>query len=275
MDYCKSILICGGDKRQKYMYRQMQDKGLNVRTFALGEEPSVRLDDINKFDVVIFPVPVSKDGINLYATQIDYEVSLDDILHRLSKSQIVLGGMCDNVNFDMIDYYKSETLQMENAIPTAEGALRIAMENVDFTLYGSSCLVFGYGRIGKILAQRLLSMGANVSVCARKERDLALAETMGCTAVPLEYVSSHIHRFDIIFNTIPQNIINCEMLGEIGKTVPIIDLASKPYGVDMTAARALGRKVIIASGLPGRFTPESSGKILKDIIIKMLIEMEV
>ena len=275
MDYCKSILLCGGDKRQKYMYRQMLDEGFNVKTFALGEENSVTVDDINSFDVVVFPVPVSKDGINLYATMIDYEISLDDILHRLSNSQLVLGGMCDKVNFDMIDYYKNEDLQMQNAIPTAEGALRIAMENVDFTLYGSRCLVLGYGRIGKILAKRLGDMGACVSVCARKERDLALSEAMGFFAVPLEYISSYIGNFNIIFNTVPKNIINCEMLGKIEKTVPVIDLASKPYGVDMTAARALGRKVIIASGLPGRFTPESSGKILKDVIKKLLIEMEV
>lgn len=274
MDYCKSILICGGDKRQKCMCRQMLADGLNIKTFALGDEYSVNTDSIGSFDVIILPVPVSVDGINLNAPLVDYSISLDDILPYLSKTQTVLGGMCDKINFDMTDYYKSEKLQTQNAIPTAEGAMRIAMENCDFTLYGSRCLVTGYGRIGKILSKRLLDMGARVTVCARKEKDLALAETMGCKTLPIEYISDGIGNTDIIFNTIPKVIITGDIVGKIKKSTPYIELASKPYGIDMTTAKALGRKVIIASGLPGKFTPESSGKILKEVIMEILIQKE-
>lgn len=274
MDYCKSILICGGDKRQKCMYRQMLAEGLNVKTYALGGETSVCMENIGDFDVVIFPVPVSTDGINLNAPLAENNVNLDDILSYLSKSQTVLGGVCDKINYDMIDYYKSEKLQTQNAIPTAEGALRIAMENCDFTLYGSKCLVTGYGRIAKILAKRLTDMGAVVTVCARKEKDLALAETMGCKALPMEYISEGIQNTDIIFNTVPKVIITGNIVGKIKKTTLYIELASKPYGIDMTSAKALSRRVIIASGLPGKFTPESSGKTLKEIIMEILIRKE-
>lgn len=274
MDYCKSILICGGDKRQKCMCRQMLSEGFNVKTFALGDEHSADADSIGSFDVIILPVPVSTDGINLNAPLVDYSISLDDILSCLSKTQTVLGGMCDKINFDMTDYYKSEKLQTRNAIPTAEGALRIAMENSDFTLYGSKCLVTGYGRIGKILAKRLVDMGAEVTVCARKEKDLALAEAMGCACLPMEYIADGISNADIIFNTVPKVIITGEMVGKIKKSTLYIELASKPYGIDMTTARALCRRVIIASGLPGKFTPESSGKILKEIITEILIQKE-
>lgn len=274
MDYCKSILICGGDKRQKCMYRQMLAEGLNVKTCALGCEVSVNEESIGEFDVVILPMPVSVDGINLNAPLVDYSISLDNILHRLKKTQTVLGGMCDKIDFDMTDYYKSERLQAQNAIPTAEGALRIAMENCDFTLYGSKCLVTGYGRIGKILAKRLLDMGAKVTVCARKEKDLALAESFGCKALPLEYIADDISNTDIIFNTIPKVIITEDTVLKIKKTTPYIELASKPYGIDMTTAKVLGRKVIMASGLPGKFTPESSGKILGKVIMEILIKKE-
>lgn len=275
MYYCKNILVCGGDKRQKYMYRQMLADGLNVKSYAIGEENSVSADDIKDFDVIIFPVPVSRDGINLNAPMVDYGINLGDILNRIGKNRIVLGGMCDRIDFDMIDYFKDEKLQMYNAIPTAEGALRIAMENTERTLYGSRCLVLGYGRIGKVLSERLADMGAEVTVCTRNEKDVALAEVMGHKAVKLDYISGCLQGSEIIFNTIPKTVVTGDMLGEISKSALIIDLASKPYGIDMTAAEVLGRKVIVASGLPGKFTPESSGAILKDVIMKILIEMEV
>ena len=275
MYYCKNILICGGDKRQKYMYRQMLADGLNVKSYAIGEENSVSADDIKDFDVIIFPVPVSRDGISLNAPMVDYGINLGDILNRIGKNRIVLGGMCDRIDFDMIDYFKDEKLQMYNAIPTAEGALRIAMENTERTLYGSRCLVLGYGRIGKVLSERLADMGAEVTVCTRNEKDVALAAVMGHKAVKLDYISECLQGSEIIFKTIPKKVVTGDMLGEISKSALIIDLASKPYGIDMTAAEVLGRKVIGASGSPGKLTPESSGASLKAVIMKMLIEMEV
>ena len=45
------------------------------------------------------------------------------------------------------------------------------MEATDRTLHGSRCLIIGYGRIGRLLADRLLSLGAEVTVSARKYGD--------------------------------------------------------------------------------------------------------
>ena len=47
------------------------------------------------------------------------------------------------------------------------------MEMTDRTLHGSKILVLGYGRIGKSLSRMLKGIGADVSVEARKEEDLA------------------------------------------------------------------------------------------------------
>ena len=53
------------------------------------------------------------------------------------------------------DYYKNEELLIENAIPTAEGALAIAMEELPITIFGSKVLVTGYGRVAKTAAKNL------------------------------------------------------------------------------------------------------------------------
>ena len=275
MNYCKSILICGGDKRQIYMYKMMLAEGLNVSTCALGTSGDVPISSAGNYDVVVFPVPVSTDGVFLNAPLSEGEIKLDDIFHNMAAYQTVLGGMCKGHNYNMTDYYDSERVKMRNAIPTAEGALRIAMENCDFTISGSRCLVVGFGRIGKVISKRLHDMGAEVCIAARKESDRTLAEVMGAKTADFRALPDIINTYDIIFNTVPKTVIDSEMLGKIGKSVLMIDLASRPYGIDMTAARALGRRVIIASGLPGKFSPKSSAKILKDAVTDILYEMEV
>lgn len=54
----------------------------------------------------------------------------------------------DNKN-EIIDILKQEDLTVLNAIPTAEGAIQIAMEKSLKTIHGSNCLIMGFGRIRK------------------------------------------------------------------------------------------------------------------------------
>ncbi len=275
MDYCKSVLICGGDKRQLYIRKMLIEQGFRVSSCALGLAEDVSVDRIGEFDVVVFPVPVSLDGFCLNAPMLNSEVKLDEIFHLLSSSQTVLGGMCGGLGYNMADYYDTEEVKVKNAVPTAEGALQIAMENSDATIYNSRCLVIGYGRIGKVLARLLKDMGAKVTVSSRRESERALLEVMGMTAKNTRNIVDSIGEYDIIFNTVPKTVIGCEALSKIGKNVLLIELASKPYGIDMATAKAMGRKVIIASGLPGKLSPVSAAEILKDSIVKTLMEMEV
>ena len=55
----------------------------------------------------------------------------------------------------------------------------------------------------------------------------------------------------------------------------IIDLASKPGGVDFATAKDLGLKVIWSLGLPGKCAPITSGEIIKDTVINILDELGV
>ncbi len=60
-----------------------------------------------------------------------------------------------------------------NAIPSAEGAIQIAMEQLPITIHGSKSFVLGFGRLGKTLARMLAGIGAITTVAARKSADLA------------------------------------------------------------------------------------------------------
>ena len=81
--------------------------------------------------------------------------------------------------------------------------------------------------------------------------------------------------FDVIFNTVPAEVLDRNVLEQIPDDTLIIDLASKPGGVDFSAAKELGKKVIWALSLPGKTAPITSGRIIKETILNMLCEMEV
>ncbi|MDP3488229.1 MAG: dipicolinic acid synthetase subunit A, partial [Bacillota bacterium] len=54
--------------------------------------------------------------------------------------------------------------------------------------------------------------------------------------------------------------------------VVIIDIASSPGGVDFSAAQELNRVAVLAPGIPGKFTPQSAGRILGRVLPRLIIE---
>lgn len=135
--------------------------------------------------------------------------------------------------------------------------------------------MLGYGKIGKILSKDLYGMGAQTYVEARKYADLAMIEGHGYEPLPLCELKNNIQEFDIIFNTVPALILDDEILTHVKKDALIIDLASKPGGVDFDAAKAYGVKVIWALSLPGKIAPVTSGAIIKDTIMNIINELGV
>ena len=119
----------------------------------------------------------------------------------------------------------------------------------------------------------LCGIGARVSVEARKFADLAHIEGNSCKAVPLCELVHHVGEFDVIFNTVPHLIFDADMLNHLKKDALLIDLASRPGGVDFEAAKQMGIRVIWALSLPGKVAPVSAGAIIKDTIVNVMREM--
>ena len=118
-------------------------------------------------------------------------------------------------------------------------------------------------------------MGAQVYAAARKYADLAMIEGHGYEPLPLGSLKNHIGKFDIIFNTVPALVMGNEVLSNVRPDALIIDLASKPGGVDFDAAGRYGLKVIWALSLPGKIAPITSGAIIRDTIMNIINELGV
>ena len=167
------------------------------------------------------------------------------------------------------DYFDREDLAVRNAIPTAEGAIQIAMQEFPATIHGSRCLVAGYGRIGRVLARILHAMGAKVSVSARRPEQLAWIESEEMRPVRTELIRES-GQYDIIFNTIPSLVFDARTLAAAAPSALFIELASLPYGIDLEAAERLNIPVMLAQSLPGKVAPQTAGIIIKQAIYSML-----
>ncbi len=276
-----NISIIGGDLRQLTLAGLLADDGHSIRIIGFDDNPPFPSEGVWESDVLILPIPASDESGTVYAPFSGTPLTLT--AEKLAHAKLVLGGnigknlssLLDAIGVKYIDYLKREELQIKNALPTAEGALEIAFSELPITLASSRCLVVGYGRIGKILAKLLASLGAEVTVSARKCSDLAWISVFGYTPIKTSGLSGLISGYDVIFNTAPAMVLDEAVLKHANPKTLIIDLASKPGGVDFSTAKELGLKVIWSLGLPGKVAPITSGEIIKEAIENILSETEV
>lgn len=281
-----TICVIGGDKRQIYMGLSFIHDGYNVIFYGVDkcgivdEDYSSMKQAVAKSDCVILPIPLTRDGKKLFAPLSNAEIPLDEELCKTIKNKPIY---CTNSRFlkttgdysesQIYDYFDREELAVLNAVPTAEGAIEVAMRNYQRTINSSNCLVAGYGRIGKVLSRLLAALGANVTVSARKIDDLTWIRLNGHNAINTEDISDS-GGYDIIFNTIPFMIFNEDTLCKVAKNALVIDLASAPGGVDFSAAEKHNINAIHALSLPGKVAPVTAGEIIKNTISNMIKEGE-
>jgi dipicolinate synthase subunit A len=159
-----------------------------------------------------------------------------------------------------------------NSIPTVEGTLMMAIQNTDFTIHRSKCMVLGLGRVGMSLARALDALGAIVTVVVRKSEDLARVYEMGLIPLELQDLKMHVGDMDILFNTIPHKVVTADVIANLKPSALIIDLASKPGGCDFRFAEKRGIKAILAPGLPGIVAPKTAGQIIANTLARLLME---
>lgn len=288
------LSMLGGDVRQLAVARKLSRMGYETAVWGLEVEDddigdAVKCsgweDALRGSKAIILPLPASLDGVYVNCTPPGCEsIKMSRLLSEIQLDVPIIGGrfspsfkaQADNRQIKVIDYFESETLQIKNAVPTAEGAVAIAMNELPITVRGCSAAVIGFGRIGRTLAPMLSSLGALVTVAARKKADIAWAKTKGYGTLRIEArggqssLTQLANRYDVIFNTVPHWLLDEQVLGSLGKRTLVIDLASAPGGIDMKAAEAYGIKVIWALSLPGKYAPLTAGDIICDSIIEIL-----
>ena len=248
----KKMYILGKDKRQQYLKKMYNT-----------------VDSIEQANIAVLPIPLTRDGEYITGENI----RIEDFVEYLKGKIVFSGAISKNIrrlfeinNIQYYDLMDRDDVAIKNAIPTAEGAIKIAMEKIDKTIYGSNMMVLGYGRVGKVLCDRLHKLGANVYCEARKEKDLAEIYSMGYNGVSLNHLDKHLDNMDVIFNTVPFMILTQKILENINPKILIIDLASAPGGVDYSFASSLKLDAGLYPGLPAKVAPYTAATYLKEAI---------
>ncbi len=283
--------VIGGDLRNVKLAEAIFEDGNPVNIYGfknagfemLLPQNSDMQEAIDDSEIVIGPLPCTNDDEILNAPFHDGKIQMNEVFRTMKKNQLFIAGkindkitnMAKAYNVYSIDILKREEMAVLNTIPTAEGAIQLAMEELPITLSGSKVLVLGYGRVGKTLSKMLSGIGADVYAEARKYSDIAWIKAYGHKPVYISELMKVIGDMDLIINTIPNTILDNSLLSKVAKECLIIDLASKPGGVDFERAKALGVKVIWALSLPGKVAPVTAAAYIKQTIYNIIEELGV
>jgi len=203
----------------------------------------------------------------------DRELSTAEIMENIAPGTVML--LCGpdfprdrRWDLQYVNLWSDEVLLQENAYLTAEGAVAAVLRRTDCRLKDADCLVVGYGRIGRALTDILCRLEARVTVASRGTAKHSRVTACGARPVTLRQLDSCIGDMHLIFSTPPSLVLDRRLLEKTSMDALIVDLASPPYGVDLSAAHALGRHAWREPGLPGRYCPQSAARVLYNAICR-------
>lgn len=284
---CKKIAVIGGDLRTVYLAKMLAKEHTVItygQELAEFKTEAMKIDNLKSAielsDIIIGPVPFSKDGESVHAKFSREKILVEEVIKYCKGKLLIAGAISDEIcnlakenDVQVIDLMKEESLTVLNTIATAEGTLELAINKTKRVLQGSNVLVLGYGRVAKVVAQKFAAMRAKVTCAVRRSEVFAWIEVDGYDSLNINELGENLGTFDIIINTPPTMILNRDRLLKLKKDCLVIDLASYPGGVDFEAAKELGISFEWALGLPGKVAPITAAEHIKKTIDEILVKM--
>ena len=284
-----NIAVLGGDDRDLVLIPKLVSMGARLKVVGFPEMDELKgvsiVASLEKavvdVDAVILPMPGTDVNGNIRAVYAHEKLVLtESILKKLAPGTPIIVGVAKPFlrewaakhRLKLLEIAEVDEVAILNAIPTAEGALQLAMEQTDFTIHNSSAFVLGFGRVGFTMARTLAALGANVTIVVRNKADFARGHELGYQVCSFEQMVEAIGTANLVFNTVPAMVLTSDIITKLAKDSLIIDLASQPGGTDFQAAEKLGIKAILAPGLPGKVAPKTAGEILAKVIPAFILE---
>lgn len=286
------VAVLGGDARQLEIIRKLTE--LDAKVYLAGFDQleqsftgavKEKLEDLpfHELDAIILPVAGLQPTGDIETVFSPHHLRLTkEMLTKTPEHCMIFTGigppalvkLAEQTGKTLIRLFDRDDVAIYNSIPTAEGAVMLAIQHTNFTIHGSSVAVLGMGRVGMSVARTFASLGANVKLGARKSEHLARAIEMGLTPFAIDQLPKEAESLDIIINTVPSLVITAQAIAKMKPHTLIIDLASKPGGTDFQFAKKRSIEAILALGLPGIVAPKTAGQILAGVIAELLSSTE-
>lgn len=225
---------------------------------------------------LVLPIPGLDDSMTITVNEQKHFLPTD-IFKQIPSSCIIFTGVetktLANIaltyHLTIFPFFAADDVAIYNSVPTAEGALQLAMEHTKRTIHQSKLLVFGFGRIGQTVSSLFQAVGALVTVRSNNPSELARASVLQMNTNAITS-SADLHTYSIIINTIPAPVITNDMLAKMNPHTLIIDLASSPGGIEANATLAKERQIIHALALPTKVAPQTASEIIAKAILAHL-----
>ncbi len=272
----QKLAVIGGDRRMGYAAKKLQEAGFSVTGFGLLEPPhgiseaKSLGDTLAGAELVLLPLPMSRDGVHLSAPALSKPLAVSQLLRLAPLEAQIFGGLTNA--FDdprLLDYGTREELARAGALPTAEGALALAISHLSCIMSGLPTAVLGFGRVGKAVASLFRGAGAHITVFARREETLSVASLLSYGAAHMEELPEYAGDFRCFVNTVPAPVLGDAVLSRMRQDALLLELASPPYGIDLALAEKMGKVSILAPALPGKYAPETAGYAIADTVLAM------
>ncbi|MGR9050104.1 dipicolinic acid synthetase subunit A [Halobacillus faecis] len=284
------VAVIGGDARQIELIRRLNEWDATVYLAGFDQlnesfREAIDLDfdseQVEKLDAIILPVPgTDSEGKieGIFSNQLIH-LSEEWLKKTPDHCQVFSGIANDHLkdlaaktNRTLIPLMDRDDVAIYNSIPTVEGTLMLTIQHTDFTIHGSKVIVLGLGRVGMSLARTFDHLGAKVSVGVRSSKAAARVYEMGLEPIDMNDLVNEDMSCDILLNTVPHLVVDASVIKQLPSHAMILDLASKPGGTDFRYADKRGIKALLAPGLPGIVAPKTAGRIIADVVSRIVQE---
>ncbi len=245
-----TFFIDTSDKRNQILKTLLEKENLDTQIFDVKQ--------VQQGDICIFS-PAKKlthDEANLLTNHTTiFCGNVDDETKSIFKDKQI----------KYINMLKNEVFTIKNANLTTEGVLGLIIEHSEKSIYENNILILGSGRIAKSCAILFSKLGVNYDFCYYRDAgfdDFAFYK-------PSLYFKNDFKRiaqnYDIIINTIPEQILFQEELNAISSKTLFIETASKNC-LDSSAATHF--TYLLAPALPQKFCSQSAAKLVFELIME-------
>lgn len=270
-----NILFLGGDKRYLTIILELS-KNNNIDLVGydsvdtVGNKISNNSIEFSKYDIII--LPMSGINENMIVSSLDGKVEIkSEEIKSISDKCIIFTGLITKPMLEIkskkiISFLEDKEIKDFNTDITVEGIIERIREKRNQNI----CII-GYGNIGQKLYKKLNEEHAEIVVGEIEQDKIQSLSNAFNTNNISEFIKQTTNA-DIIINTVPSNIFSEDIVRNILEQTYILDIASYPHGIDKKLVNKYNLSYDLYLGIPGKYKPEESGKILAKKVRDMIGE---
>lgn len=260
--------MIGKESRTSYMKTHLERSGAQVISIRTDN-----LEQISACEILVLPTPVLGADGRIRGCQ--PELAASQIFGRVRRGCVIYGGKFPEEwqvyarrhGIILKDFLQMEEVREQNGCMTAQGCFMEAIQETRVSAAGRRCLVIGYGCCGKHMARLLQGAEACVRVWDTDQERRKQASSDGFEIMqPMKMGCGEADWMpEWIFHMANRQTMDYGFLQRCTKEILIVDITTGG-GFDPAAAEKLGVHVHSCPGLPGKWMPESGGRLFAGII---------